>query len=278
MNNTIKIIAFTLITLIVVACASVPITGRKQTKLIPDSELSAMALNQYTEFLNQNKLSPNTNHTAMVKEVGNNIRLATERYFKAIGQEKKLEGYQWEINLVDDETVNAWAMPGGKIVVYTGLLNIAQNTDGLAVVMGHEVAHAIAHHGNERMSQGLLLNAGGAALSEAIKTKPEVTQNIFMGAFGLGAQLGAMLPFSRLHESEADEIGLYLMAIAGYDPTEGTPFWERMNSGAGGRPPEFLSTHPDPAKRSAKLKELIPTAQEYARKYGTGKKLARKQF
>ncbi len=278
MNNTQKIIAISLLSAILMACATVPFTGRKQSKLLPETMLTEMALTEYNTFLQANPVSSNANQTAMVKEVGNNIRLAVEKYYKAKGWEKKLADYKWEINLVEDATVNAWAMPGGKIVVYTGLLGIAKNTDGLAVVMGHEVAHALAHHGNERMSQGLIVQLGGMALNEAVKNKPEDTQAIFNGAYGLGANIGAILPFSRKHESEADEIGLYLMAMAGYDPTEASPFWDRMNAGGGARPPEFLSTHPDPAKRSSKLQELIPEAQDYARRYGTGKKQSRKNF
>jgi predicted Zn-dependent protease len=278
MNTTQKLIAICLTSAIMLACATVPFTGRKQSKLLPESMLSEMALAQYTTFLQENKVSANRNNTDLVKTVGNNIRVAVEKYYAQKKWTDKLKNYQWEINLVEDPTVNAWAMPGGKIVVYTGLLGIAKNTDGLAVVMGHEIAHALAHHGNERMSQGLVVQLGGIALSEAVKSKPEATQTIFNSAYGLGANIGVMLPFSRKHESEADEIGLYLMAMAGYDPTEAAPFWERMNAGGGQRPPEFLSTHPDPARRSTKLKELVPAAQDYARKYGTPNSQSRKSF
>jgi predicted Zn-dependent protease len=272
------LIALGLLALFLAACATVPFTGRRQTKLLPESTLTQMALTEYSSFMQQNQVSTNRSHSNLVKEVGNNIRMATERYFRAKGKSDALKNFKWEINLVEDATVNAWAMPGGKIVVYSGLLSVAQNTDGLAVVMGHEIAHAIAHHGNERMSQGLLVQLGGIALGEAMRDKPEATRNIFMTAYGVGANVGAVLPFSRLNETEADEIGLYLMAMAGYDPTEAAPFWERMNAGGGARPPEFLSTHPNPEKRSARLKELVPKAQEYAQKYGTGLKQARKTF
>lgn len=278
MNNTLKLIAISLLSSILFACATVPFTGRKQTKLLPESMLAEMALAQYTAFLQENKVSANKENTALVKTVGNNIRIATEKYYAKKNWTDKLKNYKWEINLVDDPTVNAWAMPGGKIVVYSGLLNVAKNTDGLAVVMGHEIAHALAHHGNERMTQGLAVQLGGIALSEAIKTKPEATQTIFNTAYGLGASVGVILPFSRKHESEADEIGLYLMAMAGYDPTEAAPFWDRMNASGGQRPPEFLSTHPDPQRRSARLKELVPQAQEYAREFNNANSQARRSF
>jgi predicted Zn-dependent protease len=170
---------------------------------------------------------------------------------------------------VEENTVNAWCMPGGKVVVYTGLLPVALNDDGLAVVMGHEIAHAIANHGNERMSQGLAAQAGGVALSVALSNKSPETQNLFLKAYGVGANVGAMLPFSRLHESEADEMGLILMAMAGYNPDEAIKFWERMDKATQGQaPPEFLSTHPAHSTRIQNLKKAIPKARAYATKYG----------
>lgn len=262
----------------VVACATVPITGRKQTKLLPESSLNEMALTSYRQFLNENRVSTDQIQVNKVREVGQNIRGAVETFYRAQGMTNKLSGFSWEFNLVDDPTVNAWAMPGGKIVVYTGLLPIAENTDGLAVVMGHELAHALAHHGNERMSQGLLVQLGGIGLAVALSEKPAVTQALFMQAYGVAAQVGAMLPFSRLHESEADEIGLYLMAIAGYNPEEAAPFWRRMNAGAGSRPPAFLSTHPDPENRARRLQALIPKARIYAQKYGAGQSRPTQKF
>lgn len=262
--------SFVCMALLMVACSKVPFTGRKQTKLLPESQMNAMALTAYKDFLTQNKASTNSSQVAMVKRVGRNIQKAAELYYSKKGMSKKLDGFKWEFNLVEDETVNAWCMPGGKVVIYTGILPITKNEDGLAVVMGHEVAHALAHHGNERMSQQMGLQLGGVALSVATANKPQQTQNIFMQAYGLGAQVGALLPFSRKHESEADEIGLYLMTMAGYKPEEAAPFWQRMNAGGGERPPEFMSTHPDPAKRAAKLKEMIPVAKAYAKKYKVG--------
>ena len=215
----------------------------------------------------------------MVRRVGLKIQQAAEKYYRANGISDKLEGFEWTFNVVNDPTVNAFCMPGGKVVVYTGILPITQDDDGLAVVMGHEVAHALANHGNERMSQTLGLQGALLAIEAAIAVgqgapadTAEAAQDArarsaIMQAAGVGAQVGVLLPFSRKHESEADEIGLYLMAIAGYDVDAAGPFWERMSAGGGQRPPEFLSTHPDPAKRSEKLKELAAKAREMAKQY-----------
>jgi predicted Zn-dependent protease len=263
------LIALLSLTLIVTACKKVPITGRRQMKLLPNSTLNGMALTQYRDFLTKNPPSTNAQQTAMVREVGGKIQKAVTNYFKQKGELKYLAGYKWEFNLVDDPTVNAWCMPGGKVVVYSGLMPVAKDKDGLAVVMGHEIAHAIANHGNERMSQGLATQAGGAALSVAMSQKPAQTRDLFLQAYGVTAQVGAMLPFSRLHESEADELGLIFMAMAGYNPEAAVPFWQRMSQASNGqRPPEFLSTHPAPATRIAKLKAAIPKAKAYGKKYG----------
>ena len=178
--------------------------------------------------------------------------------------ESEIKNYRWEFNLIEnDKMVNAFCMPGGKVGVYTGILPITQNETGLAVVMGHEIAHAIAKHGNERVSQGLLAQLGGVALSTALSKNPGTTNQIFMAAYGVGANVGVLLPYSRLHESEADRIGLILMAKAGYDPREAVPFWQRMNEKGGPRPPEFLSTHPAPESRIKQIQDLIPEAMKY---------------
>ncbi len=254
--------------LALVSCKKVPITGRKQVKLLPNSTLNSMALTSYKEFLTTNQVSTDQQQTQMVKEVGKNIQMAVTKYFQATKQMPLLNGYSWEFNLVNDPAVNAWCMPGGKVVVYTGLLPVAKTKDGLAVVMGHEIAHAIANHGNERMSQGLVQQMGGMGLQVALSQKPQATQQLFMGAYGAGTQVAAMLPFSRLHESEADRMGLIFMAMAGYNPEEAVPFWQRMASASGGQaPPEFLSTHPSHSTRIKKLKEAIPEAKSYAQKY-----------
>lgn len=249
-------------------CTQVPITGRKQFKLLPNSTLNSMAVTQYKQFLAEHRLSTDAVKTEMVKRVGTKIQRAVTNYFRIKKQTKYIAGYAWEFNLVEDNTVNAWCMPGGKVVVYTGLLPVTLNEDGLAVVMGHEIAHAIANHGNERMSQGLAAQAGGLALSAALMNRPAETQNLFMRAYGVGTQVGALLPFSRLHESEADELGLIFMAMAGYNPDEAIPFWGRMDkASSGAEPMEFLSTHPSHGTRIEKLKAVIPKAKDYARRY-----------
>ncbi|MFI5250866.1 MAG: M48 family metallopeptidase [Bacteroidota bacterium] len=200
----------------------------------------------------------------MVNTVGRKIQTAVETYMAQNNMSDRLNGYKWEFNLVESDQVNAWCMPGGKVVVYTGILPITKDEKGLAVVLGHEIAHAIADHGNERMSQGLITQFGGVALSELIKDKPDETKNLWMSAFGVGAQYGAMLPFSRVQESEADHLGLIFMAMAGYDPNNALEFWNRMaQQSAGKAPPEFLSDHPSDASRIDKIKEELPEAMRY---------------
>ncbi|HSL89493.1 MAG TPA: M48 family metallopeptidase [Ignavibacteriaceae bacterium] len=253
-----------LLALTVYYCSTVPITGRSQLNLIPASEINALSFQQYDEFLKTNKLSTDAEKTAMVKRVGVNIQRAVETYFAQNNLSKELRGYAWDFNLIESPEVNAWCMPGGKVVVYTGLLPIAQDETGLAVVMGHEIAHAIAQHGNERMSQGLLQQLGGVALSVALKDEPDLTHNLFMTAYGVGNTVGVMLPFSRKHESEADRLGLIFMSMAGYNPNAAVDFWSRMSAMKGGaQPPEFLSTHPSDATRIADIKKHLPEALKY---------------
>jgi predicted Zn-dependent protease len=235
--------------------------------LIPESTINNMSFQQYDQFLSTNKLSNNRQQTEMVKRVGGNIQKAVEEYFASKGLSSDLKNYQWEFNLVESEEVNAWCMPGGKVVFYTGILPYTKDETGIAVVMGHEIAHAIAGHGNERMSQGMLTQMGGMALNKAIEDKPEETQNLWMGVFGLGAQFGYLLPYSRMHESEADHLGLIFMAMAGYNPEKAVEFWQRMASGKDGQaPPEFMSTHPSDATRINNLKKLMPEALKYYKK------------
>lgn len=263
------LIVFALIPL-VIACSKNVFTGRKSLNLIPNSQLNQTSFAQYRQFLSENKPMTSGKEVDLVRRVGNDIKAATEVYYRSKGLQKDLKEFAWEFNVVDDPTVNAFCMPGGKVVIYTGILKVTQNEDALAVVMGHEIAHALANHGNERVSQGLVTQLGLTSLDLglALSQKPAQTRNLIMQAAGATTQLGVLLPFSRKHESEADEIGLYLMAMAGYNPAEAAPFWGRMNSaGGGGRPPEFLSTHPDPTKRSAKLKSLVPKARAYAARY-----------
>lgn len=246
--------------LLISACSRVPITGRTQLNLIPGSSMISMSLQQYDQFLKEHKVSTNQEQTQLVRRVGEKISAAVERYFTDNGMQDKLRNYKWEFNLVEDTQVNAWCMPGGKVVVYTGILPVANGEAGLAVVMGHEIAHAVAEHGNERMSQGLLAQAGGVALSTAMATKPAETQQLWMAVYGAGAQYGAILPYGRKQESEADHLGLVFMTMAGYDPNAAVSFWERMASqkGAQAAPPEFLSTHPSDATRINTIKKLVP--------------------
>jgi len=266
-RTQLKLISIIGVILLAFSCTTVPITERRQLNLIPASSMLSMSFQQYDQFLQENKLSDYQEKTRMVKRVGRRIQGAVEQYFANQGQAERLADYDWEFNLVASDQVNAWAMPGGKVVVYEGLLPVAQNETGLAVVMGHEVAHAVARHGNERMSQGMLAQFGTIALSEALKSQPAQTQQLWMMAFGLGAQVGVILPYSRLHESEADHLGLIFMAMAGYDPREAVDFWQRMAEKKGGKsPPEFLSTHPADKKRIQNIKELMPDAMEYYQK------------
>jgi predicted Zn-dependent protease len=246
------------------SCTTVPITGRKQFIILPDYAMLSMSLQQYNEFLKTNKISSNQEQTQMVKKVGRKIQMAVEKYFTDKNMSYTLRDYKWEFNLIESEEKNAWAMPGGKVVVYEGILPITRDEAGLAVVMGHEIAHAIAKHGNERMSQGLIIQMGGMALTKAMAEKPEKTKRLWMTAFGVGAQFGVMLPFSRYQESEADHLGLVFMAIAGYDPNEAVEVWKRMSQMKEGQaPPEFLSTHPSDETRIRKIKETIPKVEQY---------------
>lgn len=244
-------------------CGEVGITGRRQLNFVPDSVINSMSIQQYDQYLSENKVITGTADAEMVKRVGSRIVAAVEEYSKKNMTHDPFEGYKWEFNLVQDDAVNAFAMPGGKVVVNTGILPVTRNETGLAVVVGHEIAHVFAEHGAERMSQGLLVQGGQIALSQALKDKPEETKNLFMTSYGLGAQVGLLLPYSRLHESEADHLGLIFMAMAGYDPREAVPFWQRMAAQGGEKPPEILSTHPADATRIRNLKELLPEALEY---------------
>jgi len=231
--------------------------------MLPESSLMDMSLTSYKSFLSENKLAESTeSNTQLVKRVGNKIAVAVDKFLKGSGQSKRIENYKWEFNLVEDNTINAWCMPGGKVVVYTGLLPVTKDETGLAVVMGHEIAHAIARHGNERMSQQLLVQAGGIGLAVAMSEKPSLTQDIFMQSYGLSTTLG-VLGYSRKHESEADKMGLVFMAMAGYNPEQAVPFWERMAQGGGAKPPELLSTHPSDEKRISDIQEFLPIAMTY---------------
>jgi predicted Zn-dependent protease len=249
-----------------VACSTNPLTKKSQLTLLPESELQAMGTQEYQQFLSTSRvISASGNRDAeMVRRVGQRITRAVTEYYAQNGITDKLNGVNWEYNLVDDKAVNAWCMPGGKIVVYTGLLPISQNEAALAVVMGHEVSHALLQHGNQRMSQGLLAQAGEVALSVALANKPTETQNLFLAAYGAGATIGVMLPFSRKQELEADRFGLIWTAMAGYNPQEAISLWERMEKASQGQhPPEFLSTHPSEGTRIDELQKFMPEAMKY---------------
>ncbi|MCW5923140.1 MAG: M48 family metallopeptidase [Saprospiraceae bacterium] len=262
-----KKISFSLLALLFVfACHKNAMTGRKSLNIIPSGTINQLSRDEYRSFIQQSRTLTSGPEVEMVRRIGRDLVAATEVYYRAKKRSAELKEFSWEFNVVDDPTVNAFCMPGGKVVVYTGIMKVTQNEDALAVVMGHEIAHALAHHGNERMSQGLVAQLGLTSLDIALSQKPAATRQLLMSAAGVGTQVGVMLPFSRKHESEADEMGLYLMTMAGYNPDEAAPFWRRMG-GSGSRPPEFLSTHPDPDNRSQKLRSLVPKARNLARQY-----------
>jgi predicted Zn-dependent protease len=252
------------ILLAIVSCSRVPITNRKQIKLLPESMLLSLSLTNYNQFLSQNPaLSTSEPNTQLVRNTGGKISQAVTKYMKEIGESKRLKNYKWEFNLVKDPTVNAWCMPGGKVVIYTGILPVTKDETGLAVVMSHEIAHAVARHGNERMSQQLAIALGGVSLSVAMQNKPKETQNIFLAVYGIGGTLGS-LAYSRQHEYEADKLGMVFMALAGYDPAKAIDFWERMSAlSSGSSTPQFLSTHPSNANRIKSMKEFLPKALKY---------------
>ncbi len=260
-----KIISFLLLAIMLAACTKNMVTGRKQLSLVSETELQTLAQQEYRAFLSTNTVvnTGASKDAEMVRRAGNRIAAAIKSYYDSKGLPAVLEGYQWEFNLVSNAEANAWCMPGGKVVVYSGLLPLTQNEAGLAIVLGHEIAHAIAQHGSERMSQGLLQQLGGTALQIALANKPAETQNIFLSAYGIGTTLGATLPFSRKAETEADKYGLYFAAMAGYNPQEAIPFWERMAASGGAKPPAFLSSHPSDASRIASIKANMSEALKY---------------
>lgn len=249
------------------ACATNPFTGKKTMALVPNSQLFPTAFAQYNQFLGENKVINGTTQSDMIARVGQRIAVASERWLNANNYQGYLKDYQWEYNLVEDETVNAWCMPGGKIVFYTGILPVAENETAIAAIMGHEVAHALANHGQQRMSAGMLQQLGAVAGNIAIKDEKD--RQLFNQYYGVGTTVGGMLPFSRSHETEADKIGIVLMALAGYNPDEAAELWKRMAAKSGGNaPPEFLSTHPSNQSRIENLKALAPFAKEEAKKFG----------
>jgi predicted Zn-dependent protease len=261
---TLRIFALMLALLIIQSCATVPVTGRRQLSLVSNSEIIAESAAQYKQVLNESKLGTDAQQVEMVKRVGNKIKVAVESYMQTKGLASQLEGFNWEFNVIqDDKTVNAWCMPGGKVAFYTAILPICKDEDGVAVVMGHEVAHAIANHGRERMSQSMLQNGLLTSLGAAMGQNPSQTSQLLLQAVGAGTNIG-LLKFSRDDESEADHIGLIFLAMAGYDPTTAPKFWERMSALSGGQQPlEFLSTHPSHETRIRDLQGWIPEALSY---------------
>ena len=258
-----KSIIISSLLLVLLGCSTVPKTGRSQLELVPDGQMVSLGQSSYRQFLTENKLSTDAEKTAMVKRVSQKIASAVEQYLKQENRLKNIEGFKWEFNLVESKEVNAWCMPGGKVVVYTGILPFTQDETGLAVVLGHEIAHAVAHHGNERMSQGLIAQLGGTALQVALAKKPQQTQQLYMTVFGAAANVGYLLPYSRLQESEGDYLGLIFMAMAGYNPQAAVPFWERMAAQGGSKPPEFMSTHPSDETRIKNLQKNMNEALSY---------------
>ena len=245
------------------ACSTVPITGRRQLSLVSDADMNQMAATEYQKVLASSKVVSSGAQAAMVKRVGQRIQQAVETYFRQQNAQTQLSGYAWEFNLLEDKQENAWCMPGGKVAVYTGILPITQDENGLAVVMGHEIAHAVAKHSSERMSQQMAAQNLGGVLSASAGQNPTATQNVFLQVVGVGSQLG-LLKYGRNQESEADHLGLIFMAMAGYNPDGAVPFWQRMDARAGqAAPPEFLSTHPSNGTRIAGIQRELPEARKY---------------
>ncbi len=263
-----KIVSLIVVFLFMVSCSTVPITGRKRINLVSDAQILPTSFAQYAGFLKENKLSPNVSKTNEIQETGMKISRAVDRFMRANGMESEANSYRWEFNLIEDQTVNAWCMPGGKVVFYTGILPICANKDGIGAVMGHEVAHAFAKHGQERMSQGMVAQGLSLGVALATMNKDPKTQQIWNQAFGIGSQLG-MLAYSRNHETEADKLGMVFMIMAGYNGAEAAEVWVRMSQreGASQAPPEFLSTHPSNQTRIKTLTAYIPTATAYAKKF-----------
>lgn len=267
MKRIIKsLFSLVVLSLVIQACSVVPFTGRKQLSIVPESEMIAMGLASYQDFMKENPVSSDRNNASIVREVGTRLSSSVTNYFASNNLADRLDGYKWEYSLVESKVPNAFCLPGGKVVIYSGILPYTEDKNGLAVVISHEIAHAVARHGGERMSQQLLIQMGGIALSEAVKSKPEETKNIYNAVYGVGSQVGIQLPYSREHEYEADRLGLIFMALAGYDPQTAVLFWERMSKIGGSKPPEFLSTHPSDGNRIRKIKDALPEAMKYYKK------------
>jgi len=256
-------LSFIVLFCFVTACTTAPLTGRKQLILLPASEINTMSFQAYSQMLSEQKVVKGTKDAQIVQNVGQRIQYAVEKYLKDNNQSDITKGFQWEYNLVEEASANASCMPGGKVIFHTGIMPICQTPTGVGVVMGHEVAHAVASHGNERMSQSMaaqgVLSVGAAFMNQ----KPTLANQLILQAAGMGTQVG-LLKFSRDQESEADRLGIIFMAMAGYNPAESIAFWQRMSAQSGGQaPPEFLSTHPSFSTRISNLKKWLPEAMTY---------------
>ena len=261
MNRKLRLHGWLALFILVAGCSTVPITGRKQVKLISDATMVAQSAASYKEVIAEGPLSTDRRNTEMVRRVGRRISVAVERYLAEKNQSALINGFEWEFNLIDKDEPNAWCMPGGKVAFYAGILPYTKDEAGLAVVMGHEVAHAVVGHGAERVSHQMIQQGGGLLLS-AMSEESEYHDAILQ-VYGIGSQLGGILPYSRLHESEADRLGLIFMAMAGYDPHAAVDFWSRMAASGAGKPPEFLSTHPSDSRRIRQIQVHLPEALQY---------------
>jgi len=261
-----KIAYFVLFTCILFSCSTVLLTGRKQLLLVSDSEVLTSSFQSYKQFIDSVPASKDKMNTALVKKVGNKLSTVVEAYLKANGMSTDVATYAWEFNLVKDTSMNAFCMPGGKVVVFDGILHVTKNEAGLAVVLGHEIAHAVAKHSNERLSQQMVLQYGASLTDVLLSDKSAATRSTITTIYGIGSQYGVMLPYSRKHEYEADRLGLIFLAMAGYDPNEAITFWERMSANSTTAPMEFMSTHPSDANRIAELRKLLPEAMQYYKK------------
>lgn len=259
----IRIVTAIIVAAVLSSCGAVPLTGRRQVLLVSDQEVYEAGLAQYKDYMKDARLSSDSKASSMVKSVGKKLADATEKYLKANGYESEIANFHWDFNLVVNNEVNAFCLPGGKIVVYEGLLSVAKSEAELAVVLGHEIAHAVAKHSNERISQQIMAQYGMAILSQALSDKSAVVQAVGTSVFGLGAQVGLMLPYSRKHEYEADYMGIVFMEIAGYDSNSALDFWSKMSAG-GGNANDFLSTHPSDSKRISEIMKRIPEAKSIA--------------
>lgn len=252
--------------MVIYSCTTVPITGRKRVNLVSDSQILPSSFEMYSGFLKENKVSKNIAKTNEIKLIGNRIAKSVDKFMRANGMQTEADGYRWEFNLIEDKAMNAWCLPGGKVVFYEGILPICANADGIAAVMGHEIAHAFAKHGQERMTAGYAQQLGGIAVAIGTSNDDPKKQAIWQTVYGLGSTVG-MLKYSRVHETEADRLGMVFMIMAGYKPEEAVNVWVRMSEQGGNNMPEFLSTHPSHDTRIADLKAYMPTAISLAAKY-----------